>query len=144
MFRPADARKTYNRRFILRRNIRQSIDFSLNGLGIGVIFTAIILSPSLSVQLQLPIALLGVLLMEAGVWGLSSKVFPNERRYPDLRAEGENIIRLIRVLNAAAVARERGKEDDGSFQATLDSMHESVKRMEELASRESGPHGSAR
>lgn len=66
--------------------------------------------------------------MEAGVWGLSSKVFPNGRSYIDLREEGDNIIELIRKLNAAAVAREKG-EDDASFQVTLDEMHDSVKRM---------------
>lgn len=67
-----------------------------------------LLSSSLDIQQQLPLALIGVLLMEAGVWGLSSKVFPNERRYIDLREEGDNIIELIRKLNAAAVAREKG------------------------------------
>lgn len=92
--------------------------------------------------MQLPIALVGVLLMEAGVWGLSSKVFPSERRYIDLRAEGDNIIQLIRQLNAAAIAREQNGGDDTQFQATLDEMHDSVKRMAELASRESGTHAS--
>ena len=65
-----------------------------------------LISSSLDIQQQLPLALIGVLLMEAGVWGLSSKVFPNERRYIDLREEGDNIIELIRKLNAAAVARD--------------------------------------
>jgi len=125
----------------LKRNIRSSIDAVLTGLGIGIIFTAVILSPSLTVQMQLPIALVGVLLMEAGVWGLSSKVFPSERRYIDLRAEGDNIIQLIRRLNSAAVARDQGVDVDGRFQATLDEMHDSVKRMAELASRENGSPG---
>jgi len=31
--------------------------------------------------MQPPIVLVGVLLMEAGVWGLFNIVFPNERRY---------------------------------------------------------------
>lgn len=126
------------------RNIRRSIDVGLTGLGIGIIFTAVLLSSSLTIQMQLPLALVGVLLMEAGVWGLSSKVFPNERRYIDLREEGDRIIQLVRQLNAAAVAREQGAgADDGRFQATLDEMHDSVKRMAELASRESGPHATS-
>jgi hypothetical protein len=123
----------------LKRNIRSSIDAVLTGLGIGIIFTAVILSASLTVQMQLPIALVGVLLMEAGVWGLSSKVFPSERRYIDLRAEGDNIIQLIRQLNSAALVRDQGVDVDGRFQATLDEMHGSVQRMAELASREHGP-----
>jgi hypothetical protein len=90
--------------------------------------------------MQLPLALIGVLLMEAGVWGLSSKVFPNERRYIELRVEGDSIIQLIRQLNAAAVARDQGVGAEDNFQATLDEMHDSVTRMAELASRASGPH----
>lgn len=127
----------------MRRNIRRTIDLGLTGVGIGIIFTAVLLSSSLTIQMQLPLALTGVLLMEAGVWGLSSKVFPNERRYIDLRAEGDNIIQLIRELNAAAVARDKGVDADERFQATLDEMHDSVKRMAELASRESDTHKAA-
>lgn len=110
----------------------------LTALGIGIIFTAIILSSSLTVQVQLPIALVGVLLMEAGIWGLSGKIFPSERRYIDLRAEGDYIIKLIRELNSASIARDRAGKDDGRFQATLDEMHNSVDRMAELASRDTG------
>lgn len=124
----------------MRRSIRRGIDFGLTGLGIGVIFTAVLLGSSLTIQMQLPLALVGVLLMEAGVWGLSSKVFPSERRYIELREEGDAIIQLIRQLNAAAVARDQGTDTENYFQATLDEMHSSVKRMAELASRESGPH----
>lgn len=120
----------------MKRNIRHSIDISLTGLGIGIIFTAVFLSSTLTIQLQLPIALAGVLLMEAGIWGLSSKVFPNERRYMSLRAEGDHIIKLIRQLNSAAISRDKGRDDDGLFQATLDEMHDSIKRMAELATRE--------
>lgn len=124
----------------MRRNIRRSIDVGLTGLGIGIIFTAVILSTTLTVQMQLPLALVGVLLMEAGVWGLAAKVFPNERRYIELREEGDSIIELIRQLNAAAVARDQGADSEDRFQATLDEMHDSVKRMAELASVESEPH----
>jgi len=119
----------------LRRHIRRSIDLGLTMLGIGIIFTAILLGGSLNIQTQLVIALLGVLLMEAGVWGLSSKVFPSERRYIDLRAEGDNIIQLIRELNAAAVTRGNDANDD-SFQGILEEMQNSVKRIAEKASRE--------
>tara|TARA_B110000238_G_scaffold173328_1_gene192328 strand:- start:349 stop:486 length:138 start_codon:yes stop_codon:yes gene_type:complete len=45
------------------------MDVGLAGIGIGIIFIAVrlILSPSLTVQMQLLIALVGVLLMEASV-----------------------------------------------------------------------------
>lgn len=114
----------------------------LTMLGIGIIFTAILLGASLNIQTQLAIALLVVLFMEAGVWGLSSKVFPNERRYIDLRAEDDNIIQLIRELNAAAMMRDSEAKGD-TFQGILEEMHNSVKRMAEKASREAGSHDSA-
>ena len=123
----------------MKRNIRQVIDFALTGVGIGVIFTAVLLGTSIGVRLQLPIALIGVLLMEAGVWGLSGKVFPSERSFINLRDEGDNIIQLIRELNSAAVARDRGSEDDRRFQSTLDEMHASVARMSEFASHRTNP-----
>ena len=124
----------------MRRNIRRGTNAGLTGLGIGIIFTAVLISSALTLQMQLLLALIGVLLMEVGVWGLSRKLFPNERRYTELREEGDSIIQLIRQLNAAAVARDQGADADDRFQSTLAEMHDSVKRMAELASRENGPN----
>jgi len=121
-------------RCVLKRNIRRSIDASLTGLGIAVIFSAIILGASLDIRAQLPIALVGVLLMEAGIWGLSSKFVPSQRKYTKLRSEGDNMLQLIRELNAAAIAKERGEEDSKRFQETLAAMHDSVIKMSGLAS----------
>jgi len=116
----------------MKRNLRRSIDIALTGVGIVLIFTAVIVSGTLDLQLQLPLALLGVLLMEAGVWGLSSKLFPSER------AEGDRMIDLIRELNSAAINRDRGIEDARRFQTTLETMHDSVVRMSALAALEDG------
>ena len=81
--------------------------------------------------------------MEVGVWGLSSMVFPNERRYIELRQEGDSIIQLIRQLNAAALVRDQGEDAEDRFQAALDEVHGSVHRMAELAARENGPHATS-
>lgn len=120
----------------MKRNIRRSIDIALTGLGIGIIFSAVILRGSLDITAQMPMALLGVLLMEAGVWGLSNRLFPNERRYSKLRMEGDAMINYIRELNDAAIAHASGKEDAKRFQATLQQMHDSVIRMSDLAGKE--------
>jgi len=106
-------------RCVLKRNIRRSIDASLTGLGIAVIFSAIILGASLDIRAQLPIALVGVLLMEAGIWGLSSKFVPSQRKYTKLRSEGDNMLQLIRELNAAAIAKERGEEDSQTISGNI-------------------------
>ncbi len=124
----------------MKRNIKRQFDIGLTGLGIAIIFSAVVLGGSLEIEAQLPLALLGVLLMEAGVWGLSSKLFPNERRYTSLREEGDHMIALIRELNHAAIAKSTGQEDAKRFQATLEKMHDSVVKMSELAAKaDNGP-----
>lgn len=127
----------------MKRNLRRSIDLVLTGLGVAFIFSAVILGGTLDIQLQLPLALLGVLLMEAGVWRLSARLFPSERRYSRLRAEGDRMIELIRELNSAAISRDRGMEDARRFQMTLETMHDSVVRMSALAALEDGEEPSA-
>jgi hypothetical protein len=118
----------------LRKSIRRNIDLVLTAVGIAVVFSAIILGTSLDVRAQVPIALIGVLLMEAGIWGLSAKFVPNQRRYTSLRNEGDRMLDLIRELNSAAIAKEIGTEDAKRFQITLEAMHNSVLKMSELAS----------
>jgi len=120
----------------LKKNIRRNIDLALTAVGIAVVFSAIILGTSLNVRAQMPIAIIGVLLMQAGIWGLSAKFIPNQRRYTNLREEGDRMLDLIRELNSAAIAKEIGTEDAKRFQRTLEAMHSSVLKMSELASDE--------
>lgn len=122
----------------MKKRIRRGLDIFLTGLGIITIFGTVLMSAFLTVQMQLPLVLFGVLLLEAGVWGLSSKVFLNERQYLKLREEGDYIIKLIRELNASAVARDNGEEDDQRFHSTLERMHSSVNRMADMASEKAG------
>lgn len=127
----------------MQRQIRRNFDIGLTGLGIGIILCAVILGGSLDIVVQLPMALIGVLIMEAGVWRISTKLFPSERRYTGLRSEGDHMVELIRELNAAAIAKETGQEDAKRFQETLQEMHDSVLKMAELAAREDGKSRSA-
>ena len=120
----------------MKKNIRRNIDLALTAVGIAVVFSAIILGTSLNVRAQMPIAIIGVLLMQAGIWGLSAKFIPNQRRYTNLREEGDRMLDLIRELNSAAIAKEIGTEDAKRFQRTLEAMHSSVLKMSELASDE--------
>ena len=120
----------------MKKSIRRTIDLALTAVGIAVVFSAIILGTSLNVRAQMPIAIIGVLLMQAGIWGLSAKFIPNQRRYTNLREEGDRMLDLIRELNSAAIAKEIGTEDAKRFQRTLEAMHSSVLKMSELASDE--------
>lgn len=101
--------------------------------GILVIFGSVFFANTIGVQALFLLVLFGVLIMEIGVWGLSSRLLPSERKFSRLREEGDNMITLIRELNASAIAKDRGEEDAKRFQQTLASMHDSVVRMAELA-----------
>ena len=116
----------------MKRKIRRGIEITLPLLGMGIIFGSVLFGPN-SLQLQVLLVLIGVLILEAGVWGLTSGILPNERRYLALREEGDHFMGLIRLLNAAAVASDAGEEDDTRFQETRAKMHTSVERMAELA-----------
>ena len=122
----------------MKRKIRRVLEIALPVLGMGVIFGSVLAGPT-SLQLQVVLVLFGILILEAGVWGLASRLLPNERRYLGLREEGNHFIELIRQLNRAAVARQEGDEGDkneGRFRDALEQMHASVRRMGELAGKE--------
>ena len=53
-----------------------------------------------------------------------------------LRAEGDHFLGLIRILNQAAVGRDKGEENDTRFRSTRAEMHTSVERMGELAGKD--------
>ena len=98
----------------------------------GIIFGSVLYDPG-SLQLQVLLVLLGILILEAGVWGLANRLLPDERRYIALREEVEHFVVLVPQLNAAAVAKNAGTEDDARYRDTLQQMHASVKRMGEVA-----------
>ncbi len=116
----------------MKRKIRRAMEIAIPLFGMGTIFLSVVFPPT-SLQIQVLLVLIGVLILEAGVWGLTSGLLPNERRYLGLREEGDHFIGLIRDLNASAVSLRGGAEDDGSFQRTLEQMHGSVERMAEVA-----------
>ena len=123
---------------LVKRKIRRVLEIALPILGMGVIFGSVLSGPA-SLQLQVLLVLSGVLILEAGVWGLASRLLPNERRYLGLREEGNHFIELIRELNRAAVAKlegDEGNENEGRFRDALEQMHASVRRMGELAGKE--------
>ena len=123
---------------LVKRKIRRVLEIALPVLGMGVIFGSV-LAGLTSLQLQVLLVLFGILILEAGVWGLASRLLPNERRYLGLREEGNHFIELIRQLNRAAVARQEGDggdENEEHFRDALEQMHASVRRMGELAGKD--------
>ena len=117
----------------MKRKLRRVLEIALPVVGMGIIFLSVLFGASINLQIQVLYVLFGVLILEAGVWGLANKLLPNERRYLGLRDEGDHFIGLIRKLNAAAVAKKEGTEDDERYRDALQQMHASVDRMGELA-----------
>ena len=116
----------------MKRKIRRVFAIALPVLGMGIIFGSVLYGAS-SLQLQVLFVLFGVLVLEAGVWGLANRLLPDERNCHSLREEANHFVGLIRELNAAAVAKKEGTEDDARYRNALEQMHTSVRRMGEVA-----------
>lgn len=119
----------------MKRKLRRVIEVVVPLSGMGVIFGSVLFGSPNNLQLQVILLLIGVLILEAGVWGVTKRILPDERRFPGLRAEVGNFLELIPLLNAAAVARDDGHEDDARFEESLAELRASVERMAELAGR---------
>lgn len=121
----------------MKRKLRKAIELGLPIVGMFVIFGSIAFVPRGSIQIQVLVMLLGVLILEAGVWGLTAGILPDERSYPALRKEGDHFIDLIRVLNKAAVGRSDGVAGASErFQGVVNLMQASVLRMASVAGQE--------
>ncbi|MBT8146896.1 MAG: hypothetical protein KJN90_08580 [Gammaproteobacteria bacterium] len=122
----------------MKRQIRKAIDIALTAVGILIVLAGVFTFSGSYMQVHLLWTVVGLLLIEAGVWGIAVKCLPTERRFSRLREEGDRMISLIRELNSAALAQKQGLEDDSRFNSTLASMHEAVRAMADLASLEDG------
>ena len=79
-------------------------------------------------------ASLGLLIMELGIWQVTAFLFPNEREYRPLRKETDFFLKLVRRLNRAAVAAQRGSPNAREeIERVEEEMHHSVERMRRLA-----------
>ena len=101
-----------------------------------IIFVSVLTQYPEDLQAQLGVMVIGVLLLEAGVWDLTPKLLPDERCYLGLRNELDHMIELTRALNGAAIAAGATRADDEAFRESLARMHASVDRMAELAGQE--------
>ena len=123
------------------RRYQKMLKGVLSIFGVLVIFGGVLLVPSANLQLQIMVVLLGALVLEMGAWGLTQRLIPDERRFIELREEGDYLINLVRELNAAAVTTNEGARDEGSrLQQVVSLMHECVERMSEVAGRTSPQH----
>ena len=117
------------------RILRQSLDTVLPFLGVVVILSAVLFLPEC--RGQVAIVVLGMLLLEAGVWQLAHHVLPSERQYLALRYETDRFITLVRQLNAAAlmVKAHDSPTHRHAFEDVRYAMQQTVARLCEVAGR---------
>ena len=118
------------------RTFRKAVAVGLPIMGMVLVFLAILLpSISLDLQIQILVVLVGILMIEAGVWRLTAKILPNERQFLALRAEVDAFIGLVRNLNNQGVALQAGETPEvrGRFEEAKAAIHASVDRMGEVA-----------
>ena len=115
------------------RILRQVIDTGLPLLGVSIILGAVLFLETLHARVV--VVVLGLLLIEMGVWKLAHQLLPNERQFHTLRTEGERFLLLIRHLNDAALALQDNDDPENrqAFAEIREMMHQSVEHMAEVA-----------
>lgn len=114
------------------RSIRRFSQFLLTALGASIVFYAVyVVEPTRD---RLLFAALGVVIMEVGIWQVTTFLFPNERAFKPLRKETDFFLKLVRRMNRAAVAASRGSENAvEEMDRVQQEMYHSIERMRELA-----------
>ena len=122
------------------RRLRKGIELGLPILGVLLVLAAVLFFFQ-NLYLQIVIVLLGLVLIEAGIWNLAAPILPSERKYMALRNEVDAFIRLVRRLNKAALelAAESTPQNRAKLLQVRDEMLESVKRMELFAGQREEP-----
>lgn len=78
--------------------------------GLAVAGVVVILVPVLQMmdnRLQVAVVLVGILMMQAGIWQLAGQLLPSDRVYVQLREEVDEFLAQIRTLNDRAVQGDR-------------------------------------
>ncbi len=84
--------------------LREALQTTLTVVGI-VLVLAMVATATDSLWL-VGIVVVGLLLLEAGVWGLADPLLPDDRSYHPLRSKVDEFIGDVRRLNERAVAGE--------------------------------------
>ena len=84
---------------------------------------------------QIAVVVVGLLLLEGGVWNMAQTMLPSERKYLALRAEVDSFIGLVRQLNKTALEIKAAPSDEkrAAFENIRNAMLMSVDRMAAVA-----------
>jgi hypothetical protein len=114
------------------RSIRRFSQILLTLLGAAVVLYAMFeVDP---IRERILFTALGLFIMELGIWQVTSLLFPNQREYKPLRKETDYFLQLVRRLNRAAVAAQRGSTNAvEEMERVQEEMQHSIVRMQRLA-----------
>lgn len=114
------------------RSIRRFSQVLLTTLGGTIVLYAVMQVEPLRERLLY--TALGLIIMEIGIWQVASFLFPNEREFKPLRKETDYFLKLVRRMNRAAVAAERGSPNAiEEMDRVQEEMQHSIERMRRLA-----------
>lgn len=122
--------------------VRRTVDLILPVVGMVLVLGAVLLLWQ-NLYLQLSIVIVGIFLIEAGIWKLAHPLLPSARRYHALRAELDDFIQLVRRLNTAAVRSRSSTADEPAVAAVREEMIRSVDRMVSCAGQAVPPDDAA-
>ena len=119
------------------RRLRKTLDIGLPIIGVIVILSAVLFLRD--IHGQIAIVMVGIVLIEAGVWKLAHQFLPNDRQFHALRDEIDTFIGLSRQLNELALTmrEEDSIEHRRTFNNLQTSMHEVVDHIASVAGKTS-------
>ena len=119
-------------RFKAMRSIRRFSQFLITMLGAAIVVYAVYMVEPLRERVLF--AALGLFIMEIGIWQVTAFLFPNEREFQPLRDETDYFLKLVRRMNRAAVAQEKGSANAiEEMDRVQEEMLHSVDRIRRLA-----------
>ena len=114
------------------RSVRRLSQIFLTLTGTGTVVYAVTRVEPLRDRLL--IAVLGLIVMELGIWQFTRLFFPNEREFKPLREETDYFLKLVRRLNATTLRLHKGATGmQAEIDRLRDEMIHSVDRMCRLA-----------
>ncbi len=97
-------------------------------VGMAVIFFGVVTSDD--PQTQLALIIVGILLIQGGVWTFAQRVVGPRRQFHALRSEVNDFLGLVRNLNAAALENGAAEEAvEAERRRILTEMHARIDRM---------------
>lgn len=117
------------------RRLLKTLDVAVPVGGVLLVLAAVLFISQ--IRLQIAVVMLGLALVQVGVWNVASQMLPNERKYLPLRSEVDRFILLVRMLNGAAL---RVHANDTSqarqeFDAIKAALYEAVESIAAVAGR---------